>query len=623
MSRIPAFLLRGLYVGGSLCNSPEGCQFALRNRIGSGTVTRFHGLEVDGIQLPPAALVVHLPDGMSIPAGEITPQSPVSLPAGLALSLRLPGLTLQPGKHELRFRFHTQELGELELRVNDTVRSEPERQEPIPSSFPASQVTDQEHLVPVPLCQPSGPESEASGPESEASGPESQPLGPGSPLASASSRPIKVAILGAGSAVFARQLMVDLLCTPGLERGTFALVDIDEERLELAQQIGEKLVQLSGRHWTVEATTNRLLALPGCDYIINSIEVAGLRNVRPDYDIPLKYGVDQCIGDTIGPGGIFKMLRTGPTWLEILRDAERLSPQALVMNYTNPMSALTLLALRSTPLQVVGLCHSVQGTSSQLAGYLDVPYEELRWRCAGINHLAWFTELTHQGEDMYPRLREAARTPDVYDADPVRFEMMLHFGAFVTESSGHFSEYVPYFRKRPDLLKRYMRPGYRGESGFYANNWPRWRAEADDKIRAQLSGKSPIILHRSSEYASTIIEAVETGSPVVIHGNVLNAALIDNLPAGGCVEVPVVVDATGLHPTYFGPLPPQLAALDAAHVYVHELLVQAVQERDREAAFQALVLDPLTAAVCSPDEVRSMFEEMWQAERDDLAVFEA
>ncbi len=183
--------------------------------------------------------------------------------------------------------------------------------------------------------------------------------------AAGSTGPIRVAILGAGSTVFARQLMADMLCTPGLTEGTFALVDIDAERLELAHAIGEKLVELSGAtgSWQVEATTDRRQALPGCDYVINTIEVAGLRNVRPDYDIPLKYGVDQCIGDTIGPGGIFKMLRTGPAWLEIVRDVERLCPNAVVMNYTNPMSALTLLALRATPLQVVGLCHSVQGTS--------------------------------------------------------------------------------------------------------------------------------------------------------------------------------------------------------------------------------------------------------------------
>jgi len=224
---------------------------------------------------------------------------------------------------------------------------------------------------------------------------------------------------------------------------------------------------------------------------------------------------------------------------------------------------------------------------------------------------------------MVPRLHQPARDPEVYESDPVRFEMLSHFGAFVTESSGHFSEYVPYFRKRPDLLERYARDGYLGESGFYANNWPRWRAEATATTRAQLSGESEIALNRSSEYASAIVEAIETGQPVVIHGNVRNSGLIPNLPLDGCVEVPVLVDGTGLHPVYFGPLPPQLAALNAAHMYVHELMVQAVLERDREAALGALMLDPLTAAVCSPEEIRQMFEEMWAAERADLAAFEA
>lgn len=436
-------------------------------------------------------------------------------------------------------------------------------------------------------------------------------------------RPLKVAILGAGSTVFARQLMMDFLLTPGMTEGTFALVDIDAERLELAQAMGERLIELCpDRRWRVEATTDRLQALPGCDYVINTIEVAGLRNVRHDYDIPLRYGVDQCIGDTIGPGGIFKMLRTGPAWLAILRDVERLAPRAVVMNYTNPMSALTLLALRATRLQVVGLCHSVQGTAQQLARYLDVPYDELRFRCGGINHLAWYTELTWHGEDMYPRLREAARVPDIYESDPVRFEVLLHFGAFVTESSGHFSEYVPYFRKRPELVSRYTREGYRGESGFYANNWPTWRATSDEIIRGTLAGQFGIQLQRGHEWASYIAEAIETGRPAVIHGNVLNTGLIDNLVPGGCVEVPVLVDGAGLQPVHFGPLPAQLAALDAAHMYVHELMVEAVLERDRRAALRALLLDPLTAAVCSPQEITSMFDEMWQAEKDDLAAFE-
>ena len=303
-------------------------------------------------------------------------------------------------------------------------------------------------------------------------------------------------------------------------------------------------------------------------------------------------------------------------------DIERLCPSAIVMNYTNPMSALTLMALKATRLTVVGLCHSVLNTAEQLAGYLDVPAAELRFRCAGINHLAWYTELRHDGKDMYPRLAERARDPEVYDSDPVRFEIMKHFGAFVTESSGHLSEYLPYFRKRPDLVTAYTRGGYRGESGFYANNWPSWRRGGDESIREALDGRAPLHLVRSGEYASTIIEAVETGAERVIHGNVLNAGLIDNLPAEDCVEVPVLVDSTGLHPVKFGPLPPQMAALDRAHAAPHELMAAAVLGRDREAARHALLLDPLTSAVCSLSEMDALFNEMWEAEKADLGYYE-
>src|SRR5437762_6267151 len=340
----------------------------------------------------------------------------------------------------------------------------------------------------------------------------------------------RVTFIGAGSAVFARQLMTDILAVEGLEEGTFALVDVDPTRLRLAQGIGERLVELSGKRWQVQASTQRLDVLAGTDYVINSIEVAGLRNVRPDYEIPLRYGVDQCIGDTIGPGGIFKALRTGPAWLDIVGDIARIAPRAVVMNYTNPMSILTLAALKATDLQVVGLCHSVQGTSRQIAGYLGLPYEEMFWRCAGINHNAWFTTLERDGRDLYPLLRERAGTTEVYEQDPVRFEVMRHLGAFVTESSGHFSEYVPYFRKRPDLVKTYARAGYLGESGFYANNWPSWRRENDERIRGMLDGSVEIPRTRSHEYASNIIEAVEKEHPTSIWGNVSNARSIDNLP---------------------------------------------------------------------------------------------
>lgn len=431
----------------------------------------------------------------------------------------------------------------------------------------------------------------------------------------------KVTIVGAGSAVFATQLMNDILCTPALNSGTFALVDIDSERLELAHGMAEYLIAQSGRSWNVVASTDRRQVMAESDYIISAIEVAGLANVRHDYDIPLKYGVDQCIGDTIGPGGLFKALRTAPAWLDILSDAETLAPSSVVMNYTNPMSLLVLAGVRHSSLPIVGLCHSVQGTSRQLAGYLDIPYEELDWNVAGINHHAWFIRLERDGEDMYPRLRERARLPEVYNQDPVRFEMMFHFGAFVTESSGHNSEYLPYFRKRPGLIEQYAGAGYLGESGFYANNWPRWREENDDKIRAYLAGSAAYEMVRSTEYASTIIEAMETDVPAVIYGNVTNTGLIDNLPQDGVVEVACLVNGNGIQPTHLGKLPPQLAALDAQHMAFHELVVTAMLEENREAAVHALMLDPLTAAACSLDEIRSMFDEMATAQRDYLPAF--
>ena len=430
----------------------------------------------------------------------------------------------------------------------------------------------------------------------------------------------KVTFVGAGSAVFARQLVTDVLAIDGLEEGTFALVDIDRERLGLAKRIAERLVELSGKRWRVQASTERRDVLSGTDYVINSIEVAGLANVRHDYEIPLRYGVDQCIGDTIGPGGIFKALRTGPAWLEITADVQRLAPKARILNYTNPMSILTLAAIRTVDMPVVGLCHSVQGTSRLIAGYLGIPYDEMKWECAGINHNAWFTRLEHKGQDLYPRLRERARDREIYEKDPVRFEVMLHLGAFVTESSGHFSEYVPYFRKRPDLVKQYARAGYLGESGFYANKWPRWRRENDESIEAMLRGDKAIPTKRSLEYGGDIIEAIECDRSASIHGNVLNNGAIENLP-NGCVEVECGVDRNGIATKKFGSLPEQLAALNRAHMAVHELVVEALLERDRGKAKYALMIDPLTAAVCSTDEIDQLFDEMWDAERESLRAF--
>ncbi len=439
--------------------------------------------------------------------------------------------------------------------------------------------------------------------------------------AKAIQRPIKVVFLGAGSGFF-ETLFTDLLCIPGAERGEMAVVDIDPERLALAEQTGQMIIQAAGKDWKLSASANRREVLAGADYIINCIEVSGVGAVRFDNDIPLKYGVDQCIGDTIGPGGLFKALRTVPVFLDVLEDVEQLCPEAWVLNYTNPMSIMCLAAARASSVKVVGLCHSVQGTSEALARYAGVPYERMQFRCGGINHLAWFTELSCDGQDLYPTLFEKASSdPGLLEKDPVRFDMMLHFGYFVTESSGHLSEYVPYYRKQQDLREKYCREGYRGGSGFYAANWPKWRKACDENRRRLIDGKRPVELARTYEYASYIIEAIETNSPFVCHATVPNTGLIENLPADGVVEVACVVERNGIEPVHFGPLPPQCAAVCDWNMRMFDLAAAACIEKSRYTAAQALMLDPLTAAVCSPAQIKQMTEELFEAEKEFLPGF--
>ena len=466
-------------------------------------------------------------------------------------------------------------------------------------------------------------------------------------------RPIKVTMMGAGSG-FTPTIVRDILQIPGSRGGTIALVDIDGERLSTMTQVIERMVQEKVSQdpiatWNVIASTDRTEVMGGSDYIVNSIEVSGTACVRWDNDIPKKYGVDQCIGDTIGPGGLFKALRTAPVFLDILRDAARLAPQAQVLNYTNPMNILCLAAGRAVPqVPVVGLCHSVQGTSHLLASRAEVPYEEMDWACAGINHLAWFTKLSHKGQDLYPVLMGKARQdlerafaegrPDFerenqyewkmpeWHKDIVRKDMMLHFGAFITESSGHLSEYLPYYRKRADLVRKYSRDGYDGGSSFYADNWPQWRKNADNDRMTLVRGEKPFDWNRSWEYGSWIVEAREKDSPYRIHGNVLNSAggqgsLITNLPADGCVEVSCLVDQNGVQPTRFGKLPAQMAAVCASNMGFFDLAATACIERSKEAAIHALLLDPLSAAVCSPAEIKAMTLEMFDAEAEFLPGF--
>ncbi len=431
----------------------------------------------------------------------------------------------------------------------------------------------------------------------------------------------KISIIGAGSG-FTRVLCTDIMLIDGLDSGEFALVDIDAERLELAHSLVEKTIGLTGKKFTVSSSTDRRKVISGSDYIINTIEVSGVQTVGYDNDIPLKYGVKQCIGDTIGPGGLFKALRTVPAWLDILRDVEELCPNATVLNYTNPMSIMTLAGIRSSSLPIIGLCHSVQGSSRNLADYTGVPYDELQWDCAGINHMSWFTKLHHNGEDLYPGLRKKVREDkELYEKDPVRFEIMLEMGCFVTESSGHFSEYVPYFRKRQELIDKYCRKGYLGQTSFYADDWPTWRKECDEKIKKELSGEKEIQLKRSREYGSIIIEGMEMERPQAVYGSVLNRGLIENLPADGVVEVPCHIDKNGAHPQKFGRLPSHLAGLCRSNMSVFDVAVEAILARSREGAIRALMLDPLTAAVCSLDEIRSMANELFEAEKQYLLDF--
>ena len=426
----------------------------------------------------------------------------------------------------------------------------------------------------------------------------------------------KITIIGAGS-FFTQNIVIDILNIEGLDNGVIGLVDIDEKRLEIAHQLVEKTVTLIGKKWSVTSSVNRRDVLPDSDFVINQIEVAGLSTVKHEYEIPLKYGVNQCIGDTLGPGGLFKTLRTLPAWIGIVNDINELCPNTTILNYTNPMSAVTLATSRISDVPVVGLCHSIQHTSRQLAEYLEVPYEELKWKSAGINHMSWFLELTHHGKDMYPVLKEKIeKDPALLAKDPVRLDAMKYLGKFVSESSGHFSEYIPYYRKRQDLIDIHCSAGYNGATGFYANNWPTWRKESDERILRKLTGEEEIKLESSHEYAAIIIDGILNNRPQVIYGNVPNRGLIENLPSDGVVEVACLIDRNGIQPTRFGKLPEHLAALCRSNMAFFELAVQAVLEKDKEKAFYALTVDPLTSAVCSLAEIKAMFNELYEAERE-------
>jgi alpha-galactosidase len=441
----------------------------------------------------------------------------------------------------------------------------------------------------------------------------------------------KITLIGAGSVVFTRNLCSDILLTPALQEGTIALMDIDPERLKQAQSLVQAIVDQRDLGARVEATLDRREAVRGAGYVITTFQQGGLDAYALDIEIPQRYGVEQCVGDTLGPGGVFRALRTIPVLLELCDDMDDLAPDALLLNYVNPMAANCWAVDAATGRPHVGLCHSVQGTSEMLARWIAVPYHEVVFLCAGINHQAFFLEFRRAEQDLYPRLWEAIERPEVYAEEPVRIELMKHFGYFVTESSGHASEYVPYFRKNEQMVEEDLVPRFKdpvnywfdfGRTGGYLRHCIDRFAQAQKEYQELLAGVKDLPTERTHEYSSYIIEAIETNQPVRINGNVPNWALIPNLPQNCCVEVPCLVDGNGVQPTAVGVLPPQLAALNRTNINVQELIVEAALTGDVEAVHHAVMLDPLTAAVCTLSQIRAMVDEMLEAQAQWLPQFQ-
>jgi alpha-galactosidase len=435
------------------------------------------------------------------------------------------------------------------------------------------------------------------------------------------SRTPKIAMIGAGSAVFSRRLIADVCTWPALAESELALVDVNPDRLALMERLARRIVRESGAGVTISATTQRERALEGAAHVVTTIAVGseGGRQ-RPEVAIPERYGVHQSVADTIGVGGVFRYLRTMPSMLAIGQDIQHLAPDALWLNYVNPMNMIMWTIARALPKQrTVGLCHSVQGTAEKLARFVGVPHTEVAYCVAGINHQAWFLEFkrtTCRGEDLYPRLFQAMEDPAIYDEDRVRFEVMRHFGYFVTESSYHMSEYVPWFRRTQEDRQRYA--PVRGQSEVTSR-----RDQTEQLLLNQAEGTAPVDLKRSREYCSSIIHAIETNTPFRFNGNVPNTGLIPNLPPHCSVEVPIFADNAGLHPCYVGELPSQLAAINRTNVNVQELAVNGFLNRDKDAVFQACAVDPLCSASINLEDTRKMVDELFEAQQHWLEGYTA
>jgi len=435
----------------------------------------------------------------------------------------------------------------------------------------------------------------------------------------------KIAFIGAGSFGFTRKLVRDVLTFPLLENATLSLMDIDADHLDFARRAVQKIVDLGNYPAKVEATLDREEALRDADYVVVTILAGGLDVWRRDIEIPKKYGIDINIGDTRGPSGIFRALRTIPVMLDIGRDMERLCPDATMLNYTNPMVMLCRALQRETSIKVTGLCHSVQGTAEMLARWIGAPMEEITYTCAGINHMAWYLKYEWNGKDAYPLIHKAiTERPEVYNEEQVRNEMYLALDYYPTESSGHHSEYNWWFRKRPDLIEKYCTHGTGwnpGEYGYIIKEREKridaWRADTEKWLAAD----TPIELERGHEYAAYIMNALAGGEPFEYNGNVANTGLITNLPQNACVEVPVWASRKGLTPVYVGELPPQVAALTGLTSITEEMAVEGCLSGNPRLIYQAIAHDPLTASVLSLAEIRTMVNEMFAQNRGYLPTF--
>jgi alpha-galactosidase len=429
----------------------------------------------------------------------------------------------------------------------------------------------------------------------------------------------KITLIGAGSTVFARNLMGDILSFPELADSTISLHDIDHERLRTSEIVAHKIAEALGAKPTIHATTDRQKSLDGADYAIAMFQVAGYKpGTVVDFEIPKKYGLRQTIADTLGIGGIMRGLRTIPVMIEMCRDMERLCPDVTFLQYVNPMAMNCWALSRATSIKTIGLCHSVQGTAEQLADDIGVPIEEINYVSAGINHMAFYLKFERNGEDLYPRIRKVIDEGRVPDWNRVRYEMFKRVGYFVTESSEHFSEYTPWFikRGRPDLIEKFNVPldEYIRRCEAQIAGWEALR-------KAMEAGQDSFEVERSHEYGSLIIHSLETGQPRVVYGNVPNHSLIDNLPQGCCVEVPCLVDKSGIQPTKIGMLPPQLAALMQTNVNVQSLTVEAALTCKRDYIYHAAMLDPHTGAELDLDQIWHLVDDLIEAHGDWLPQY--